>query len=263
MRGAHNLSGLIIQGEHSLRKMRKTNENGLTLAEAAEGAPTFPSLLAVFHSAEIVSVACSRSPSTKLSIFLSTLARVASVESVTQAWASCSTYRFLISAYLHPLVNKQSALAMCFAYRDVNLLNDSSTMSHLLSSLRMRFNARVFNVGTSYCDEVLSDARYTELSIEKTRHKLYPQVGRSTSETVEGPCCQKGPRFLHFVICDSPRTQTVRTRLRPYRDTTEKPGIYSTINENLKRSQTSTHVTKAISGILTTFPFPTCSSFFS
>jgi len=70
-----------------------------------EGASISPSLFTTSHKAESTSVACSRSPSAKLSVFLSKLTRVASVvESSIQKYASLWTYRHLISSYLRLLL---------------------------------------------------------------------------------------------------------------------------------------------------------------
>ena len=118
-----------------------------------------PSLFTTPNSVEIVSVACSRFSPTKRSIFSSILVRVASVQSPTKRYASCSTYSFLISSYLHLLINRYSTWARGLAYWDANLQNDSSTMSHFGSSPRIQFRARVFNAGTSCCSGGLSDAR--------------------------------------------------------------------------------------------------------
>ena len=79
----------------------------LTAGGGVEGSATLPSTFATFQSAEITSVACSRSPSKKLSIFFSTPVQIASVVSPTQRHASWSTYRLLISACLHFGVSRQ------------------------------------------------------------------------------------------------------------------------------------------------------------
>jgi len=130
----------------------------LTAGEVFEGTVTSPSLLAISHNAEKMSVACSRSPSTKSSTFLSTLARVTSVvESSIQADASWFMYKLLISSYLCPTVNTPPTIVECPAHWEANRLNDSSAISHFPSSLRMWFRARVFRVGTSYCCESSSD----------------------------------------------------------------------------------------------------------
>jgi len=93
-----------------------------------------PSLFTISHNAESTSVACSRSPPTKLSIFASTLIRVLSVvESSIQRDASLLMYILLNSSYLSPPVSGWSALVTRSTHWDVNLLNDSSTMSHLVS----------------------------------------------------------------------------------------------------------------------------------
>jgi len=86
--------------------LERKNRNELTAGEVFEGAAISPVLFAISSNAETASAACSRSPLAKLSIFLSTLERVASVvESSIQTYASCSMYRFLISSYLSPSVS--------------------------------------------------------------------------------------------------------------------------------------------------------------
>jgi len=78
------------------------NRNELTAGQVLEGAVISPSLFAISHNAERISVAWSRSPSTKLSILLLMLARVTFVvESSIQTYASWLTYRLLISSYLY------------------------------------------------------------------------------------------------------------------------------------------------------------------
>jgi hypothetical protein len=136
---------------------RNKNRNGLTAGEAFEGAVMSSSLFTISHNAESVSVTCSRSPSKKSSIFLSTPVRVASVvERSIHTDASWLAYRLLISSYLRP-VGLKSTMVMCPAHLDANLLKDSSTMSHIPSPLRIWFRARVFSAGTSYCSENTSD----------------------------------------------------------------------------------------------------------
>ena len=97
----------------------------------------------------------------------------------------------------------------------------------------------------------------------KVNYKPCLQAGRWILEMDEGPCHPLGQRFLRFVICDLLQTQTTRTLSHPYRDTSEKLGTWNTINVVLRGSLTVTHVTNAMSGILTTFPFSTCSSYSS
>ena len=61
-----------------------------------------------------------------------------------------------------PLITKSSTLATRLTHQDANLLNDSPMMSHFASSLRMRFSAKVFSVGMSYCNEAQPEARHLE-----------------------------------------------------------------------------------------------------
>ena len=70
-------------------------------------------------------------------------------------------YKLLISSYLCLSFGIWSALVMFPAHRDVNILKDSSTMSHLASSPRMCFRARVFSTGISYCGGRSSDIGYS------------------------------------------------------------------------------------------------------
>ena len=95
-------SGVGIRSKHSrITRARRQNWNGLTAGGVFAGALISRSSYATSHNAESISVACSRSPSTKLSIFLSTLVRVVSVvESSTHTNASWSMYGPLISSYL-------------------------------------------------------------------------------------------------------------------------------------------------------------------
>ena len=234
MGGALGLCGLIVLDEYShIGRGRKPTRNRLTEDEVLEGDLTSPSLFTVFHNAETVSAACSRLPSTKALIFISILVRVASVESSTQIYASCSTYRLLISSYLHHLISVRSTRTAYPAYLDANLLNDSSTMSHLDSSSRILFSARVFNAGTSYCREALSGHRHIE-QVPEDRCWPYPRVDRWTLGTAGGPCLQMGWRFLYFETCGSPPIQTAQNLSHPCRDTSKKLGTCNDINEILR-----------------------------
>ena len=85
MGGALDLRGLIVQNKHRSKAQSGVGiRNGLTAGEELEGAVIFPSLFAISSNAKTASAACSRFPLTKLSIFFSTLLRIASVESVAQ-----------------------------------------------------------------------------------------------------------------------------------------------------------------------------------
>ena len=159
MGGAFDFCGLIMRDKGPRTTPgRRQNRLGLTVDGVFEGALISPSLFIISHNAESISAPCSRFPSTNLSIFLSILARVASVvESSIQTEASWSMYRPLISLYLHLSVGMQLVLTMYLTYRDVNPLKESSKMSHFPSSLRMWFRARVFRAGMLYCSEGASD----------------------------------------------------------------------------------------------------------
>ena len=139
------------------------------------------------------------------------------------------------------------------------MLNDSSTMSHFGSSPRIRFRARVFNVGTSYCGEALSDAWCIEY-VTMGGYWPYPRVGIWTLEMVGGPCLQRGCRFLLFGLCDSAPIQMAQTLSRRCRGTSEKLGTCDGVGGALEEVSSSTHVTNAMSGISTTFPFSMHSS---
>ena len=157
-----------------------------------------------------------------------------------------------------PLVSIRSTSMTFPAHWDANLLNDSSTMSHFANPLRMQLSARVFNAGTSYW------VRVCQLSSNPCqwgmRHGLYLQVDRWTSGMVEGPYRQGDWRFLRFEIDDSHLTQTVQNLSRSCRGTSKMLGTWNDINELKMDSIARTHVTSAISGILTTFPLLTLSS---
>ena len=95
--GTRDLRGLVMWGECSRTTPgRRQIWNGLTAGEVCRGDLISPSVFAISHSAQSISVACSRSPSTKSSIFLLTLTRVASVvESSIHMDASCFCCRVI------------------------------------------------------------------------------------------------------------------------------------------------------------------------
>ena len=224
-----------------------------------EGALISPSSFTIFHNAETVSAACSSSPWTKLPIFFSILVRITSVVSSIQVYASFSTYRFLISSYLRLYISEHSARKTHPTHLDANLLNDSSTISHFPSSPRMRFRARVFNAETSYCGKGVQNRLWVE-NRTQNGYRPCPRVGRWTSEMAGGLCLQNNRPCQRFAICDSLLTQTVRTLSHPCKDRPETLGTCDEVNGNPKVLLASTHVTYAISGIFTTFPFSTRSS---
>ena len=93
------------------------------------------------------------------------------------------------------------------------------------------------------------------------RRKPCPRVGRWTLGTVGGYCHERVWRSLRFVICDSHEIQTVRTLLRSCKGTSETLGTYDDdVNEMMEGLLVCAHVTNAMSGILTIFPFSTRSS---
>lgn len=97
--GARDPCGLVMRSERSLAMPgREKNRIGLTEGDAFEGALILPPLFKISHNAESTSVPSSRSPSKKLSIFLSRLISVA--EPSVQTNASWLMYRVLISSYL-------------------------------------------------------------------------------------------------------------------------------------------------------------------
>ena len=104
--GTCDLRGLVMWGECSRITLgRSQNRNKLTTGKGLVGDLISPSVFAISHSAQSISAACSRSPSTKSSIFLLTLTRVASVvKSSIHTDASWLTYRLLISSYLRFLL---------------------------------------------------------------------------------------------------------------------------------------------------------------
>ena len=100
---ARDLYGLIMSSIMSIPAQHggKKDRNGLTAGEVFGGALISSSLFTILHNMESISVACSSSPSAKLSIFLSKLAQVVSVvELFIQTDVSWSLYRLLISSYL-------------------------------------------------------------------------------------------------------------------------------------------------------------------
>jgi hypothetical protein len=74
------------------------------------------------------------------------------------------------------------------AHWNANLLNVSSTMSHLVSPRRTWSNARLFNAGTSYCVDISSGFRRGTGLFAKPEYRPYPQVGRLTWATLGGLC---------------------------------------------------------------------------
>jgi len=92
------------------------------------------------------------------------------------------------------------------------------------------------------------------------RYRLYLRVGRWTLGTVWGPYHQGARQSLRSAICDSHRTQTARTRSLLCRDTSETLGTCRNVNKMPGRFLVCTHVTNAMSGIFTTFPFSMYSS---
>ena len=210
---------------------------------------------------ENISATCSSSPSTKLSIFLSKLTRVDSVESPIHTDASWLAYRSLIWSYLGLPVSTYAAAVMCLAHRDANLLNDSSMMSHSPSPRWIRPKARSFNAGMSYCSASSSDMRCLGHVAEVVdRDRPYRRGGKWTLGTDGGSSQQRVQQSQRPAICDSLWTQTVRILSHPYRDTTGRLGTCHNISGMLRIFAVRTHVTNAMSGTFTIFPFSTRSS---
>ena len=111
----------------------------------------------------------------------------------------------------------------------------------------------------SYCNEIFPGVRYAELPV-KLDYRPYPQVGRLTSMTAGVLRHHGNRRILPSATCGFLLTQTARTLSRPCTDTSKMRGTCDEINKTLKKVLGPTHVTNATSGILTTFPCSTHSS---
>ena len=111
----------------------------------------------------------------------------------------------------------------------------------------------------SYCNEIFPGVRYAELPV-KLDYRPYPQVGRLTSMTAGVLRHHGNRRILPSATCGFLLTQTARTLSRPCTDTSKMRGTCDEINKTPKKVLGPTHVTNATSGILTTFPCSTHSS---
>jgi hypothetical protein len=149
--GTRDLLGLVMWGECSrTTPSRRQIWSGLTAGEVFKGDLISPSVFAISHSAQSISVACSRSPSTKLSIFLLTLTRVASVvESSIHMDASWLANRHLISSYLH--------LSQCTVdFGDVSRSLGCESAKRLLDDVALsQFTADVIQGKGLKCREVV------------------------------------------------------------------------------------------------------------